>query len=139
MPRNPERAGPEPRPSPESTPGGRRRDRGAAGEACAAAFLEDAGYRVIARNLRTRTAEIDVLARRRRLFVAVEVKSRRDHPAPERCVSPAQHARLVRALRELAPHLRPRPRLLRIDVIAVRFLRAERPEIRHFPGRVLDP
>ena len=46
---------------------------------------------------------------------------------------------VLTALRELAPHLRPRPRLLRIDVIAVRFLRAERPEIRHFPGRVLDP
>ena len=94
---------------------------------------------MIARILRTRTAEIDVLARRRRLFVAVEVKSRRDHPAPERCVSPAQHARLVRALRELVPHLRPRPHLLRIDVIAVRFPQGEQPEIRHFPGRVLDP
>jgi putative endonuclease len=134
MTRNPQRAGPDDRPN-----DGQRRASGAAGEACAAAFLAGAGYRVIARNLRTRSAEIDVLARRRRLLVAVEVKSRRNHPAPERCVSPAQHARLVRALRELAPRLRPRPLLLRIDVIAVRFPPGEQPEIRHFPGQVLDP
>ena len=46
---------------------------GTAGEALAAAGLARAGYRVVARNLRTEHGEIDLLVRRRRTWIAVEV------------------------------------------------------------------
>ena len=55
------------------------------GERAAAAWLEARGYRVIARNVRTRYGEIDLVARLGALVIFVEVKSRTGnrfgHPA----------------------------------------------------------
>lgn len=116
------------------TPGASREPTGARGERLAAAHLADLGYRVEAQNLRTLLGEIDLLVRRRRTWVAVEVKTRTDHPAPERCVRSSQISRIRRALRALAPTLRPRPRELRVDVVAVRVAAGTPPEVRHFPG-----
>lgn len=111
---------------------------GRLGEDLAAAWLTSQGYRVADRNVRTRFGEIDVLARRQRLWIAVEVKTRRLHPAPERTLTPRQLQRIQRALAALAPHLRPRPKALRVDVVAVT-LRPERTAgIRLFAGRT-DP
>lgn len=106
---------------------------GSAGEALAAAGLARAGYVVVARNVRTRDGEIDLLVRQGRTWVAVEVKSRRDHPAPERCVGPEQLDRIGRALQNLAGTLRPRPDALRIDVVSVRWSTAG-PDLLHFRG-----
>ncbi|MFK7743042.1 MAG: YraN family protein [Planctomycetota bacterium] len=94
---------------------------GQCGEELACRELRRRGYCVVARNVRTRFGEIDILARRRRCWIAVEVKARRDHPAPEQCLRPAQLQRLARSLRALAPDLRPRPTRLRIDVVTVRW------------------
>ncbi|MFN9706424.1 MAG: YraN family protein, partial [Planctomycetota bacterium] len=106
---------------------------GAAGEALAALALQGAGYRVVGRNVRTTAGEIDLLVRRRRCWIAVEVKARSPHPAPERTVRAEQLARLAGALRALAPRLRPRPRELWIDAVSVRWL-PDGPEIVHFPA-----
>ncbi|MGH2403684.1 MAG: YraN family protein [bacterium] len=61
------------------------RDLGAIGETAAAAWLEEHGYQVLARNVRTRYGEIDVVAKLGALVVFVEVKSRTGkefgHPA----------------------------------------------------------
>jgi sugar transferase (PEP-CTERM system associated) len=119
-----------PKARPDDAPSG---GIGAAGEALAAAGLRRAGYRVVARNLRTAHGEIDLLVRRRRAWIAVEVKARRDHPAPERCIRQEQLDRLERSLRALAPRLRPRPRSLWIDAVSVRW-RRPRPEILHLPA-----
>ncbi len=93
---------------------------------------------MVARNVRTRSGEIDLLCRRRRVWIAVEVKTRRGHPAPERCVRPAQLDRVARALAALAPDLRPSPRALRVDVVAVRLPRRDQPNdsarVEHFPA-----
>jgi|LakMenEpi03Aug12_release.lakeMendotaPanAssembly.Ray.scaffolds.fasta_scaffold165799_2 sugar transferase (PEP-CTERM system associated) len=107
--------------------------RGADGEALAAAALRRAGFRVVGRNVRTRQGEIDLLVRRGRCWIAVEVKSRRHHPAPERTVRGEQLDRLAAALRALAPRLRPRPRELWIDAVSVRWL-PDGPEVVHFPA-----
>jgi putative endonuclease len=123
--------------APDAT-GDVRHTAGRIGEQEAVAWLERHGFRVLARNLRTRQAEIDVLARRGRTWIAVEVKARRFHPAPERCVGRQQHERLVAALRALAPSLRPSPRHLRIDVLAVRTA-GDTAEVRHFPGEAFAP
>src|SRR5262245_25864373 len=125
------------KPRPEKRP---RRDdarvtsrSGATAEALAANALVAAGYRIEGRNVRTRHGEIDLLVRRGRVWIAVEVKARSNHPAPERCVEPAQLDRIEQALRALAPTLRPRPRVLRIDVVSVRWSRSG-PELLHFPA-----
>src|SRR5262245_58485212 len=98
----------------------RAESAGARGEALAARWLRQRGHRIAARNLRTVHAEIDLLVRRGRTWIAVEVKARGDHPAPERAVDAARLQRLERALLALARHLRPAPRALRIDVVSVR-------------------
>lgn len=104
---------------------------GARGEALAASFLEARGYRIAGRNLRTAHGEIDLLAHDGSEWAAVEVKARADHPAPEATVRPEQLDRIARSLQTLARKLRPRPMTLRIDIVAVRWLRPE-PELRHF-------
>ncbi|HIE72550.1 MAG TPA: hypothetical protein EYP98_21635, partial [Planctomycetes bacterium] len=94
---------------------------GQAGEDLACRFLQQLGYRIVARNLALRSGEIDILVRRGRSWAAIEVKARRDHPAPERCVTECQLDRIERSLRILQPTLRPRPRTLRIDIVTVRW------------------
>lgn len=84
---------------------------------------------------RGRHAEIDLLARKRRRYMAVEVKTRSLDPAPERCVSPEQLHRIAVALERIAPKLRPWARHLQVDIVAIRLEQAGgEPEIRRFPG-----
>jgi putative endonuclease len=109
------------------------------GEALAARYLEEKGFSCEARRLLTKTVEIDLLMRRGRLWVAVEVKTRRRHPAPERTVNPDLVRRLRRALILLAPHLRPRPRKLRIDIVAVNLPGGQSAKLRHWPGQEFLP
>lgn len=142
------------RPNPRrAEPGGAARGRGsgersgAAGERVAAELLRWLGHAIHARDLRTVHGEIDLLARRRREWIAVEVKARADHPAPERLVDDDRLQRLERALTALAPTLRPLPRALRIDVVAVRWQADGGAEVTHFtavrrlavPGRRSTP
>jgi putative endonuclease len=54
----------------------RRRVLGADGEAQAAAWYEDRGYTVEARNWRCREGELDLVVRKGRQLVFVEVKAR---------------------------------------------------------------
>lgn len=96
---------------------------------------------MVARNLATRAGEIDLLVRRGRLLVAIEVKTSRRHPAPERLVTPAELARREAALRAVAPlYGRRRGAVLRVDVAAVRWAGEgceTVAEIRAFPGSPL--
>lgn len=107
---------------------------GRAGETLAAEYLRRQGWRIVEHNLRTQQAEIDLLVRRGRRYAAIEVKARRDHPAPERLVDGQRLDRLERALRALASVLRPRPRELTIAVVAVRWRKDEETELRYFPA-----
>jgi putative endonuclease len=92
---------------------------------------------VVAANLRTTLGELDLVVRRGRLLVAVEVKTRRGHAAPERLVDDDEVARRARALAAVARPLLPSVRRLRlrVDVVAVRFTAASSPELRVFCGR----
>ena len=53
-----------------------RKSLGAWGEERTARFLRRKGYRILARNFRTRLGEIDLVALRRRVLCFVEVKTR---------------------------------------------------------------
>lgn len=106
---------------------------GPRGERLAAEFLRGLGCTVVAHNLRTVHGEIDLLVRDGRDLVAVEVKARRDHPAPEATVRPEQLDRISRSLHAVARSVRPRPQGLRIDLVAVRWVEPD-PEVRRFAG-----
>jgi putative endonuclease len=109
------------------------------GEDLALAHLLAQGFHCVGRNLRTRQAEIDLLVRRRGVLIAVEVKTRSLHPAPEQLVGDASTLRLRHALLQLAPRLPSRARRLRVDVVAVRLRGTAPPELRHFRGEEFDP
>ena len=75
----------------------RTRLRGLAGETAAALVLTAKGYRILERRFRTRRGEIDLIARRGRLIVFVEVKARPTINQALEAVSERQRRRLVAA------------------------------------------
>jgi putative endonuclease len=77
---------------------GRKQLLGKWGEGKAAAWYESHGYEVLARNWSCREGELDIVARRRRLHVFCEVKSRANDAfgLPAEAVGPLKQARLRR-------------------------------------------
>lgn len=71
--------------------------RGHRGEGVAAWRLRLAGYRIVARNVRTPVGEIDLIACRNRVLVFVEVKARPDKDEAAWAITPRQQARVRRA------------------------------------------
>ncbi|MET3207678.1 UNVERIFIED_CONTAM: putative endonuclease [Paenibacillus sp. PvR008] len=53
-----------------------RKAKGALGEQAAASFLENLGYRIIERNWRCRSGEMDLIAAQEDILVFIEVRSR---------------------------------------------------------------
>lgn len=98
-----------------------RRKTGDRGEETAARYLRRAGYRIVARNFRTRRGEIDLVAERGEWIVFVEVRyrEREDYGSAAASVGPRKRRRLVLAASEyLARHgLADRP--ARFDMIAL--------------------
>jgi putative endonuclease len=98
-----------------------RKVLGSEGETAAAGWLEARGYQILARNVRTRAGEIDLVADQDGLVVFVEVKSRTSarfgHPG-EAVVARKQRrlTRLAAAFLQAHNLLR---RSVRFDVIAV--------------------
>jgi len=73
-----------------------RKTLGQWGENTAAEHLKKAGYAIVARNLRSRYGEIDIIAKDGDCFVFVEVRTRRSRAfTPEESVTPAKQRRLA--------------------------------------------
>lgn len=93
--------------------------RGHGVEGLAAWWLRLKGYRILARNWRSSAGEIDLIARRGRVLVVIEVKQRGDLVQAADALQARQRRRLARAA---AAFLAARPDLasldLRFDVIA---------------------
>lgn len=109
----------------------RRRALGRQGEDLAAAYLGQRGYDIVTRNWRTRSGELDIVARDGDWLVFVEVRTRRigrgtSVPAlgsPEESVTPRKQLQLV-ALADAYLFELPWGGPWRIDVIALE-LRAD--------------
>ena len=97
------------------------RGLGRVGEAAAARFLEQRGLVILARNLRSRLGEIDLLARDRSTLVFVEVKARRGVPGdpPQAAVDARKRARLSRLALGYLAGRRLGERSCRFDVVGV--------------------
>ena len=80
--------------------GNSRRDRerrGRTAESIAAVLLRLKGYRILDRRVRLPAGEIDIVARRGRAIVFVEVKARATRADAAQSIQPAQWSRIVRA------------------------------------------
>jgi putative endonuclease len=99
-----------------------RQTLGHGGEEMAAAYLQAAGYRILARNYRTRLGEIDIVARDGDILVFVEVKVRRSPSfgSAKAAVTAAKRRRLSKlALQYLKSPAGRRYSKARFDVVAV--------------------
>lgn len=94
---------------------------GAEGEALACRHLQDQGYRILARNFRCRSGEIDVVAREGDVTVFVEVKDRRgrSHGEGHESVTFGKRRRVVRAARLYAASYGLSEAPIRFDVVSI--------------------
>ena len=101
-----------------------RQRLGARGEQLAAAHLERLGYRILARNHRTRWGELDLIAQHRETLAFVEVKTRRAAGGTGTPFEAVDHRKRGQVRRIAAAWLatvadRPHVDQLRFDVIGV--------------------
>ncbi len=113
--------------------------KGKRGEDAAVAFLKASGYEILARNYRTRSGEIDIVARDGDCFVFAEVKSgTKGAPDPRLNFSARKFGRVRKAafgyLNEEADELDP---AYRFDLIAV-YLDGDSTRVNHYPGITVD-
>ena len=103
---------------------------GRIGEAQAEKFLRKAGLKIIARNVRAGSDEIDLIARQGDILVFAEVKTRKneDFGRPAAAVNRAKRKRLSRAAVRFLKQHKLRPPYIRFDVVEVI---GDKPEIRH--------
>jgi putative endonuclease len=94
---------------------------GQEGEDRAAQFLLRQGYRILERNYRTRSGEIDLIALHRGIVVFVEVKTRTNSAfgAPEQAVTPAKQRRMIKAALGYINHRKLHQVPCRFDVVAI--------------------
>lgn len=95
----------------------RREAEGRRGEALAALYLRLTGWRILAQRLKTPRGEIDLIARRGRIVIFVEVKWRRSTALLDEAIDPYR-LRRVAAAAEAVAHRHARPGdIVRIDVL----------------------
>ena len=98
-------------------------------EQLAADYLEQRGYRILARNWRRPEGELDLVLSTEGLCVFVEVRSRtgaeRGHPLET--VDAHKRARVLRAARMYIDEERPQAAVFRFDVVGVTFALDESP------------
>ncbi|MCI0155241.1 YraN family protein [Leifsonia shinshuensis] len=109
---------------------------GREGESLAARWLEDRGFTVVERNWRCAAGELDLIVRRARTTVFVEVKTRSSiaYGHPFEAITAAKAARLRRLAAEWCRAHGPVPGDTRIDAIAVLVARGAEPSIEHLSG-----
>ena len=114
----------------------KRKQLGQAGEDLAAIFLGDLGYQILARNLKTRYGEVDILARDHVTTVIVEVKTKTSlaFGQPYEMV----HTKKQAKLRLLAIDLATKNNWsdYRIDVVSVNMTNPIKPKIEHLIAAV---
>lgn len=103
---------------------------GRRGEQQAERFLKEAGFKIIARNIRVGHDEIDLIATQQETLIFVEVKTRanEDFGRPAAAVNHAKRKKLSRAAMHFIQKRKLRPPYIRFDVVEVI---GDPPEIRH--------
>jgi putative endonuclease len=111
--------------------------RGRRAEERAAAHLRSLGLEILAKNLRTRSGEIDIVAREGAALVLVEVRCRKPHLlAAWRSLGWKKRARFLKAAGEARAALRiPRWVPVRLDVV----LAVEGRDLVHLRGALTRP
>ena len=99
----------------------RTKNLGNAGEIFAANYLESHGYKILAKNFRVRSAEIDIVAEVDDVIVFVEVKTRSDikHGLPSEAVNFRKQQKIIEAASVFLQDEKYFDKACRFDVIEV--------------------
>lgn len=117
-------------------------DVGSQGERLAADYLRQKGFRILARNLKNKFGEIDIVAQvpASQDVAVIEVKTRvlQDESSPftrpEERVSHSKQLQLTKLACQLARRKRLKARVIRFDVVGVDIVPGGQAVIRHHPG-----
>jgi putative endonuclease len=113
-----------------------RQDTGIEGEQIALDFLLGIGYRLVARNWRCRSGEIDLIMSEGPVLVFVEVKTRRGTTfgLPQEAVGSRKQAKIRHLAQAFLAAANRREQELRFDVVAITIQAAKDPAIVHLQG-----
>jgi len=91
------------------------------GEEHAARYLRSRGYRIVERNFRARSGEVDIIAEQKDALVFVEVKARstEEFGEPREAVTGWKQRRIVNAARSYAARCGGAEHSIRFDVVEV--------------------
>ena len=109
------------------------------GELLAASYLEAHGLPVLARNVRSRYGEIDLVVQDGDTTVFVEVRTRRSHAfgAPEESVTVSKRRRLALTAQQYLQDHGLDGTNWRVDVVSILLLPGA-PVIQHYPGIAVE-
>lgn len=109
---------------------------GKAGEDLACEELRRRGYAILDRRYRTRSGELDIVARDGLTLVFVEVKTRASQRfgSPVEAVTPAKCRQVAAMAADYLARRRPAARACRFDVVAITFGPGGRPDIQVIPN-----
>lgn len=114
---------------------GAKKQLGNRGEIEAARFLQQLGYKILHRQLRSRFGELDLVAVDKDTIVFVEVKTRSstDVGHPTEAITPAKQAKMTRSALAFLKRNRWLNQRARFDVIAIIWPGGDQaPQIQHF-------
>ena len=112
---------------------------GEKGEDLAADFLARKGLKIVARRVRFKRGELDIVAKNGKEWVFVEVKTRSSSSmgTAAEAMTPTKLARMSRAVDEYA-HLHNLGNApMRCDLVTVDFDSDGKPEVCHYPGGIV--
>ncbi|QDU36728.1 hypothetical protein Mal4_10240 [Maioricimonas rarisocia] len=103
------------------------------GERAAVRYLKRQGYRILARQSRSRIGELDIIAMDGPTIVFIEVKTRSSHAAghPAEAVTSTKQRQITRAALQWLRARRLLERPARFDVVAITWKPGSAPEIAH--------
>jgi putative endonuclease len=107
---------------------------GSRGERAAARYLRRHGHRILARNYRCSSGEVDLISAWRDFIVFVEVKTRTSAEAqdPQEAVRSVQWGRIERAARHFLVRQSTEDHPCRFDFIAIVWPRRGSPTVEHY-------
>ena len=109
-----------------------RKRLGQEGEELAAGFLRKKGYKLVERNYRCKTGEVDLIVLDRKVVVFVEVKTRSDHSfgSPFEAVEARKQRKMIQAARYFLHEKKLDQRDARFDVVGISW-QGDRPMVEH--------
>lgn len=113
---------------------------GRQGEDLALDYLEGLGYRIVCRNFRLRSGEIDLIMYEGAVLVFIEVRSKKalDHGSPLETVNYAKRRQIEKTARQFLARQKISDDVrCRFDVIGISFRNGAAPEINHVSNAFL--